>query len=190
MISLSAQTTKARIKVWQSSVQDEIWNELKLTQTQIISSMKQNTESESLRCIFTILITAKDQIWLHAVTCISRYDLRLPTEEMHLLAPHGEGRCTAAAAKADLNVAYRYGPRHKRPSPRQIATSLRDSHLQFEFLKKRGTHCQCSGLPGFPCLDDSRIFCQCFLQRTKQSSRSSRNLQMPTNISGRLRKLQ
>jgi len=24
---------------------------------------------------------------------------------MHILAPHGAGRCTAAAAKADLNVA-------------------------------------------------------------------------------------
>lgn len=80
-----------------------------------------------------------------------------------------EVHCSSSKSRSQRCVSIRSEAQKAVSAPN--ATSLRDSHLQFEFLKKRGTHCQCSGLPGFPCLHwRFKDFCQCFLQRTKQSS--------------------
>ena len=92
---------------------------------------------------------------------------KVPTEEMHILAPHGAGRCTAAAAKADLNVAICYAEAQKAVSAPNATTSGFTSPI--EFLKKLGTHCQCSGLPGFPCLDDSRISASAFCKEPNKA---------------------
>ena len=162
MISLSALTTKAtRIEVWLSSVQDEFWNELKLISYPWNKIWNLHIHHDSPSS-WSLPKTKYDYMHLKIWS-------KVPTEEMHILAPHGAGRCTAAAAKADLNVAKIRSEAQKAVSaPNCNVTSGFTSPIRISEKARHSLPMQ--RLARLPLSWRFKDFCQCFLQRTKQSS--------------------